>query len=131
MGAPFVFYLNFGWGDSKDVWYNIPDLGGFSYRWTKVEGFIVNIIPATAPIAVHKPDCPQPLEVYPNPASEVLCLRGLFGEVVDYTIYKTMGQKVVAGSTHGTIPVAELGRGVYLLHIRGGNNNETVKFVVK
>ena len=126
-----MFHLNFGWGGSKDGWYNIPDPGGFSYGWTKVEGIIVDIIPATTPIAVHNPDRPQPLEVYPNPATEVLCLMGLSGEAVEYAVYNVMGQKVAAGSTRGTIPVDELEKGVYLLQIEGNRNHETTKFVVK
>lgn len=127
-----MFHLNFGWGGYKDNWYKIPNPNGFSYGWTKIEGVIVNIIPTTTPpIAVLEPSCPQPLEVYPNPASDFLYLRGFPSEAVDYTIFNVMGQQVAAGSTHGTIPVAELGRGVYLLRIGGGNHNETVKFVVR
>ena len=42
-----------------------------------------------------------------------------------------MGQKVSAGTTNGSISVAELGKGVYLLRIEDGKYLETVKFVVK
>lgn len=124
------FHINFGWGGYKDNWYNLPDPGGFSYGWTKVEGVIVNIIP-TSSLAVNETASPQPLEVYPNPASEVLHLKGLPGEVADYAVYNAMGQKVASGSTYGTIPVAELGRGLYLLQIKGDIYFETAKFVVK
>ncbi len=125
------FHLNFGWGGSKDGWYNIPDPGGFSYGWTKIEGLIVNIIPTTAPMAVHDASRPQPLEVYPNPATDVLYLKNLPCEAVDYAIFNMMGQKVKAGSTQGTIPIAELNKGIYLLQIEGNKYHETVKFVVK
>ena len=125
------FHLNFGWGGSLDGWYKIPDAGGYSYGWTKIEGIIVNIIPTTPPLAVSAPSQPHSLEVYPNPATDCLFLRGLPSEAVDYTIFNVMGQQVAAGSTTGVIPVAELGGGLYLLRIDGDGRNETVKFVVR
>ena len=125
------FHINFGWAGYMDNWYSLPDPGGFSYGWTKIEGLIVNIIPTTAPLTVHEASRPQSLEVYPNPATEVLCLKGLPCEAVDYTIFNAMGQKVKAGSTHGTISVAELGKGIYLLQVVGNKTLETAKFVVK
>lgn len=125
------FHLNFGWGGTKDNWYSLPDPNGYSYGWTKIEGLIVNIIPSTPPMAVQEPSQTQPFSVYPNPATDILYLKGLQREAVDYTIFNTMGQKVKAGSSQGVIPVAELGAGVYLLQIGGGKNYRTVKFVVK
>jgi hypothetical protein len=124
------FHLNFGWGGTKDNWYKLPNPGGFSYGWTKIEGIIVNIIPSSAHVTVHEPSRLQPLEVYPNPATDVLYLKNIPQEAVDYTIFNAMGQKVKAGSTRGTIPVAEMGKGIYLLHMEGGNFRATVKFVV-
>lgn len=125
------FHINFGWGGSKDNWYKLPDPNGYSYGWTKIEGIIVNIIPSTAPIAVREATLPQPLEVYPNPATDVLYVKGLPREAVEYAIFNVMGQKVKAGSTNGTIPVAELGKGLYVLQIEGNKHPETVKFVVR
>jgi hypothetical protein len=125
------FHLNFGWGGAMDNWYNLPDPGGFSHEWTKIEGLIVNIIPTDVPMAVYEVSRPQSLEVYPNPTTDILCLKGLPCEAVEYTIFNAMGQKVKAGSTNGTIAVAELGRGVYLLQIDGNNYLEKTKFVVR
>lgn len=125
------FHLNFGWGGYKDNWYKLPDPNGFGYGWTKIEGLIVDLIPTTPPVAVQEASRPQRLEVYPNPASDVLCLRNLAGEAVEYAIYNVMGQKVKAGSTQGTIAVAELGKGVYLLQIGGGKDFGTAKFMVR
>ena len=125
------FHINFGWGGAMDNWYKLPDPNGYSYGWTKIEGLIVNIIPTTPPVAVQEPSQPKPLEVYPNPATNILCLKGLTCEAVDYTIFNAMGQKVKAGTTNGIIPVAELGTGVYLLRVEGSRQLETVKFVVK
>ena len=124
------FHINFGWGGYKDNWYSLPDPNGFSYGWTKIEGLIVNLIPSTAPMSIQEPAQAQPLEVYPNPATDVINLRNLPCETMDYAIFNAMGQKVKVGSTRGTIPVAELGKGVYLLQIKADKYIETAKFVV-
>ena len=125
------FHINFGWGGPKDNWYQLPDPDGFSYGWTKIEGIIVNIIPDKSPMAVQEPARPQPLTVYPNPATDVLYLNDLLGETVDYTIFNALGQKVKAGSCDGSIRVAELDKGIYILRVGGDRNFESAKFVVK
>ena len=125
------FHINFGWAGYMDNWYKLPDPAGFSYGWTKIEGLIVNIIPTGAPMAVHEASRPRPLEVYPNPAADVLCLRNLPSEAVDYAVFNAMGQKVKAGTTSGIIPVADLEKGIYLLKIEGCKYLETTRFVVK
>lgn len=123
------FHVNFGWGGFKDNWYKIPDPGGFSYGWTKIEGIILNIIPTTA--AVSEPARQRPLEVYPNPVSDLLHIQNLADETVEYSIYNVLGKMVTAGSTSGTISVAGLEKGVYVLRIKGAKQVETAKFVVK
>ena len=123
------FHVNFGWGGYKDNWYSLPDPNGFSYGWTKIEGIILNIIPTT--VSVREPARQLSLEVYPNPVSDVLHMKNLPYEVMDYAIYNVLGQKVATGSTRGTISVAELETGVYFLQIKGEKQVETAKFVVK
>ena len=124
------FHLNFGWGGYKDNWYNLPDPGGFSYGWTKVEGIIVNIIP-TSSQAVDEAAGRQPFELFPNPTSDILYLKGIPFEAVEYTIYNVMGKPVASGYSNGTIPVSELGKGVYVLCVEVDKCMETIKFVVK
>ena len=124
------FHINFGYGGALDNWYDIPD-ANFYYGMTKVEGIILNIIPADAPTAVHESSHQQPLEVYPNPASNVLYIKNLPCETVEYSIFNVLGQKVTSGSSKGSISVAELEKGLYLLQIKGEKCLETVKFVVK
>ena len=123
------FHINFGWGGYHDNWYNLPDPNGFSYGWTKIEGIILNIIPPNT--AVHEFSHQQPLSVYPNPVSDVLYIKNLPCEVVDYAIFNTLGQMVTAGSTDGTISVSDLQMGVYVLQIQGDKFRKTAKFVVK
>lgn len=125
------FHINFGWGGYKDNWYKLPDPGGFSYGWTKIEGIILNIIPEDAPMAVHEPSLQQPLEVYPNPVSENLHIKNLPCEEVDYAIFDVSGRMVAAGTSNGSISVAGLQKGIYLLQIKGEKLLKTAKFMVK
>ena len=124
------FHINFGYGGSLDNWYDIPD-PNFYYGMTKMEGIILNIVPNMGPLAVQESTAQQPLEVYPNPVSEVLYVKNISSESVEYSIFNLVGQKVTAGSTNGTISVAGLEKGIYFLQIKGEGICETVKFVVK
>jgi len=123
------FHINFGYGGTLDNWYDIPD-PGFYYGMTKVEGIILNIIPSTTPSAVHEPSRPQQIEVYPNPVSDILYMKNLPCEEVDYSIFNVLGQKVAMGSSHGSIRVAGLEKGIYLLRIKGEKFLETATFIV-
>jgi len=111
------------------LWYSIPDPNGFSYGWTKIEGIILDIIPTNT--GIHEFSRPQTLEVYPNPASDVLYIKNLSGGTVHYSIFNILGQQVAAGSTDGSINVAELGKGVYVLQIKSEKFRKTAKFVVE
>ena len=122
------FHINFGYGGSLDNWYDIPD-PNFYYGMTKVEGIILNIIP-NDPSAVHEISN-QHLEVYPNPVSDILYIKNLLNENVNYSIFNVTGQQVLAGATSGTIDVATLETGLYFIQIKGENRLETVKFLVK
>lgn len=124
------FHINFGYGGTLDNWYDIPD-PNFYYGMTKVEGIILNIIPSSGPMTVHESSQQQPLEVYPNPASDVLYLKSLPCERVDYSIFNVLGQEVTAGASCGTISVAGLEKGLYFLQIKGENLRKTAKFVVQ
>ena len=125
------FHINFGWGGSMNNWYNIPDATGFNYGWTKIEGIILNIIPENAPYAIHETSRLQKLEVYPNPVSDVLYIKGLSCETMEYAIYNVLGQKVAEGASNGSISVADLEKGIYMLQIKGEEHLETAKFIVK
>jgi hypothetical protein len=121
------FHVNFGYGGSLDNWYDIPD-PNFYYGMTKLEGIIVNIVPAD-PSAVNEALCQQSLEVYPNPCSDVLYLKNIPSEMVDYSIFNVLGQQVATGCSDGTINVAELEKGIYFLQIKDENVLKTAKFI--
>ena len=123
------FHINFGWGGTMDNWFDIPDFGGFNYGWTKIEGIILNIIP-TDHTSVNELASKQSLDVYPNPASDVIYMN-IPCEMVEYSIFNVMGQKVASGQSEGSISVAELEKGLYILQIKGEKILETTKFMVR
>ena len=122
------FHINFGYGGSLDNWYDIPD-PNFYQGMTKMEGIILNIIPTAD--AVHETSNLQSIEVYPNPVSDVLYMKNLQGETVEYSIFNVLGQEIASGTTNGNISVAGLQNGVYFLQVKGEGILETTKFVVK
>ena len=122
------FHMNFGYGGSQDGWFSIPD-PDFFYGMTKMEGIVVNIIPSN--IAIHETASQQPLEVYPNPVSDILYVKNLPGEAVEYSIFNVLGQQVTTGSSRGNISVAGLEKGLYILQIKGEKHLETAKFIVE
>ena len=124
------FHINFGYGGTLDNWYDIPD-PNFYYGMTKVEGIILNIIPKDGPLAVHENTQQQPLEVYPNPVSDILYVKNLPCDAMEYSFFNVLGQKVMAGSSSGTISVAGLEKGIYFMQVKGEGICETAKFVVK
>ena len=122
------FHINFGYGGSLDNWYDIPD-PNFYQGMTKVEGIILNIIPTSD--AVHEASSQQSIEVYPNPASDVLYMKSLPLTTAYYSIFNVLGQEIASGTTNGNISVAGLQNGVYFLQVKGEGILETTKFVVK
>ena len=122
------FHVNFGYGGTLDDWYDIPD-PNFYYGMTKIEGIILNIIPTFD--AVYEIESQQPFEVYPNPVSDILHLKNISCKAVDYSIFNVLGQKEAEGISNGTISVAGLAKGLYILQIKGEKFLETSKFIVK
>lgn len=122
------FHINFGYGGSLDNWYDIPD-PNFYQGMTKMEGIILNIIPTAD--AVQESSNLKSIEVYPNPVSDVLFMKSLQGETVEYSVFNVLGQEIASGTTNGNISVAGLQSGVYFLQVKGEGILETTKFVVK
>ena len=122
------FHINFGYGGSLDNWYDIPD-PNFYYNMTKVEGIILNIIPTST--IVNEAIAQATLEVYPNPVSEVLYIKNLPCETVEYTICNVLGQEVATGTTSGTLSVAALEQGLYVLQLKGDEFRRTTRIIVE
>lgn len=122
------FHMNFGYGGSQDGWYSIPD-PNFYYGMTKLEGIVLNIIPTQT--SVQQISADQPLHVYPNPATDLLYLENIPAKSAEFSIFNTLGQTVMTGTTSGTISVAGLESGLYFVQLKGDHFQQTAKFVVR
>lgn len=74
-------------------------------------------------------------EVFPNPAMDVLKIKGLVDGEYAFEIFNLTGQAVYSGvkrmSGELTLDVSQLKEGIYLLKISGGHLKEGVRFSVK
>jgi hypothetical protein len=74
------------------------------------------------------------INVYPNPAQDVLNIAVANGELPDgYTIYNSLGQSVanvkVTGASHLPINTSAYSNGIYFIKIDKGTQSKTLKFV--
>ena len=71
------------------------------------------------------------LRLYPNPASEIIHISGLSDANYPYSVYSVTGQRVQDGTTNGSIPVARLDSGIYVLELLTEKGTERIKFVIR
>jgi len=109
----------------EDVWmeYSVVKTNNHVYRFIKGE-----------PSSIETPT-KQKIEVYPNPAENVLQINSddfLMEEVV---VYDLQGKEIhrfhVYGANHAVVDVSWLSKGLYLLQITGNNRSENIRFVKK
>ena len=67
-------------------------------------------------------------EVYPNPASDKISLSNV-PSYYSYSIYNSVGRKLMSGSNTASIDISSLMSGVYFIELIGGNNLNTVSFI--
>ncbi|HPT52683.1 MAG TPA: C10 family peptidase [Bacteroidales bacterium] len=122
------FHINFGWGGQSDGWWLIPD-PSFPYSLGVLEGIVLNIIPNH--VGLNETTAPDNLTVYPNPATQTIHLQSITTDSVQYSIYSMNGVRVKTGHTNGTISVADLSAGTYLLQVVTEKGLQTAKVVVE
>lgn len=74
------------------------------------------------------------IQVYPNPASDVICINGNNLSNTLLTLYNSAGTIVLQYKDYTTktpISISHLPKGVYLLNIKGNTINYTNKFMIK
>lgn|GEM_PF-6928387 len=76
---------------------------------------------------------PVLLNIYPNPAKEVLNINIPDQEISSVRLYNALGSLMYEASVNGrsfSIPVAELAAGFYLLQVSAGSNTSTAKIEI-
>lgn len=105
-------------GDGR---HSIPD-PDFYYGLTRLEGIILNIIPTETSVNEY---VKQNLEIYPNPATDVVFIQNCDEKDAEYVIYNAMGQEVKRGTTNHQISISDLNKGLYIIKI-GGKSGKLV-----
>lgn len=106
--APTDACTSYTYGEVEDYYARIYDIMGTSDKRVKTEA-----------------------QVYPNPATDVLNITKATDKTT-YTIFNLAGQAVAAGKVaEKKVPVANLEKGVYMISIKEGNEENKVKFIKK
>jgi len=71
----------------------------------------------------------QSLNIYPNPAQDVLNFRGLTSETLNLSVYDVVGKSVLEASIaqDGSLDISKLNSGLYFIKLK--NYNSTYKFI--
>ncbi|TAE50334.1 MAG: T9SS C-terminal target domain-containing protein, partial [Bacteroidetes bacterium] len=133
-----VSIADFQLGSSASVVLNTDSLLYFGGGFTEAEGF-----PRARRIAVYRknffvsvdPLAPEALglRIYPNPAREYLYLESEHSRVVGYRLTDLQGRILGTGSIEGSgsIRVADLPAGLYLLQMYDGLRSASAKVIVR
>ena len=74
------------------------------------------------------------MEVYPNPAQDILNVNGIKGSKADLEIYDITGRKIIdrkVNRQNNRIDVSDLNQGTYVIRVHGESESYTKKFVVR
>ncbi|WP_157811589.1 T9SS type A sorting domain-containing protein [Lacinutrix sp. Bg11-31] len=70
------------------------------------------------------------VSIFPNPAMDVVNIKGLKNDLKSIEVYNIAGQKVITAANNlETINVSELEAGVYFLNLYTENASKTIKFI--
>tara|TARA_B100001146_G_scaffold225125_1_gene246722 strand:- start:3889 stop:5550 length:1662 start_codon:yes stop_codon:yes gene_type:complete len=78
---------------------------------------------------VDEVEAPGQLEIYPNPATELINVMNTRYPQLEYTLFDVLGQAITSGplsNTQNTISVATLAQGVYFLHLLDGESGDNI-----
>lgn len=109
---------------------DIPTSGSTEWGYGKVNAYKAIQLALTI-VGVHESGKSIGWSVYPNPASEVLTIKGLETDVKAIQIINLNGQVIKELQFATQISVSDLSSGVYILRLINNNHVEQRKFIVK
>ncbi|HOY47842.1 MAG TPA: DUF4465 domain-containing protein [Flavobacteriales bacterium] len=118
--------------DSIVFSFESSDVGEFGINTPKyfcLDDFKVNVVPNSINTIAK-----STLSVFPNPVAEILSIRQVNPERIDYSIYSSSGMLVKNGSSNSVtehVNVSELASGLYLIHLHADGVADTRTFVVQ
>lgn len=106
-------------------WVIAQDTSGMTEAIYKIEGNCESL-------SINDLSAESKVELYPNPANELITLKGIDLDKVDNLyIYNINGQKINANLMSRQIDVSKLKSGVYFVSFRYNNKNYNLKFIKK
>lgn len=81
-------------------------------------------------VAVNENNDPSSFLITPNPASSIITINLSNTSLVDFSIFNTIGQKVMSGTISKSIDVNMLPNGLYYLTLSTGRNNISKSLII-
>lgn len=107
-----------------------PSAACGTFTYGEVEDYGVNL--TNTSLSVSENVKSNELNMYPNPASDILNIDGLSSDNASYEIYTATGQKAAEGKVSGnTITISRLTKGVYFLQLKDKDHTTRLKFIKK
>lgn len=112
------YYINGDLVHTGSNYSNVSALG-FNFLHDNFDGaaYIDNIKINNVDLATYEAQVSKSLKIYPNPAKDVVTIETK-EKVETYTIFNMAGQKVLSGTTSGTINIKSLSKGNYILNVK-------------
>lgn len=106
------------------------NIGGQSTNAGNINIKEISIYADSNTLATQDTKAKSSVAVYPNPATDVLYLKG--ADKANVAVYNAAGQKVLSKAvTNGQLNVSELQKGVYTITIDTNGKPSTTKFIKK
>jgi len=97
-----------------------------SFTYGEVEDYGVII---TADLATNEANSTKPLQVYPNPATDIINISNVAAKS-NYSIHSVSGQLVGSGIVNdGKVQISKLIKGVYIITVESNGTKSQTKFI--
>lgn len=104
------------------AWMDLADAGLPGYTWM-IRGYVTDYLGVEKPLT-------NEISIFPNPAQNIVTIQGM--EVFEVLVYDTFGKLIQNHRNTNTFIVANLSKGLYLLHIIDQYGQaKTEKLIVK
>jgi hypothetical protein len=90
----------------------------------------VDCVPPPPPVSSTSPQIKNNFRIYPNPAQELLCIEDPGSQILQITVYDSLGRIWInkQGEAINCVSLAEIPSGFYMIQIRSGADLEVHKF---
>jgi hypothetical protein len=120
---------------NNKIYMSAEDVDGFdengdgsSMVTTGIELFVY--APSDNPTGISKASELNNLEIYPNPSSGHLNIKGLENEQGSYELFDLTGRRLERGLVNNGQINYNLGKGIYVLRVQDGNRTQITKITV-